>query len=166
MSSKVMGIVYALVSLLVLSILLPLQFTGLTAIITGMNVTVTAAFVGLASFIGLAPILVLLLALFETGLISFTGFTGGKVGTKAIIQVVSSQVVLYVGIILFPSIVTNWYTLYLAAGATSQGFVGICPLLFFIGLILGTGWWAVKATGGVKAIRSFRARHGRRAYAH
>ncbi len=159
MTNKVLGIVYALMAILVLSIMLPLQFAGLTAITVTANV---ALWTGLTAFCGLAPILILLFALFESGLISFAGFMGNKLGTRGIMSTIGAQIVLYVGIILFTTILTNWVTLYSASPASSQGFVALCPLLLFLGLILGSSWWSVASTGGMRAIKTWRQRRGYR----
>ncbi len=160
MTSKVIGIIFGVVAILVAVIFLPNQFTALTTI-TVANLT---NLVGVAAIAGIAPILILVLVLFEGGLVMFTGMTGATgSGTKRIMSVIGSQIVLYFFLIMFPTIITQFNTLWTASPVTAQSFVGLCPLVILVGGLLGSGWWGVSAAGIKHAVKRYRGRRRARA---
>jgi hypothetical protein len=156
MSGAIMGAIYGIVSLIITAVFLVLDFNGMSAITTSSNLT---NMTGTATMVGMSPILVLVFSLFASGLLAFAGAMGSKVsGMKQAMGVIGGQIVLLVFIYMFPIIITFWNLLWTAAGATSQAFVGMIPMIVWILFIVGSAWWSVAKTGGVGAVRKYVAR--------
>jgi hypothetical protein len=139
MSAQFKSIALGVATILVSVILFPIIFTGVAAVTATPNL---ATFTGVSTLNLLVPLLALI-GLFGSGVWSIVAGARGKANTQgSIMKAVYGELIIFITLILFPIIVTAFYTLYTTDNGTYTGFqevVTIMPLLIFIGALFGGG---------------------------
>lgn len=81
---------------------------------------------------------------------------------REIVKVVMGIIGVFIGLVLFPTIIDQANTLWTAAGTTYTGLqslVAIAPLVIYVGLIAGSIF--ISSQGAVSLVRKRRTRRGR-----
>lgn len=162
MNGRILRILYGILVIVFSAILMPLVFTQLSTI-TSANIT---NFTGLSSVVPISGLVFMLEVFLSGGYMSVSGARGQTSNMSEIKNSVWGIIILYVGLILFPLVISSFNTLYPAAAALSptlhlENIVGIFPLLIYVGMFLGGGWMMAKGAGfrrgkgGHKKVRSF-----------
>jgi hypothetical protein len=151
MKSNVMRMVMGVIIIVVSVILMPIELTAVGNIIA---TTTTTTFTGLNDIAMILPLVILVLIMFTGGLISYGGYKGKGTSKGELMNVVYGMVTLFIGLTLFPIIMTTFDTMIVGAGSTYTGFsdvAAIMPLIILVAFAFGGGWLMMKgARGGGK----------------
>ena len=144
MGDKMKGVVLGIVTIVIAVILFPL-ITGATDTILAANIT---AFTGLSSITQIVPLIVLVGMMAAGGWMAVRGFQGKEGDVK---ETVYGILTVYIGLVLFPIIITTFNDLIdtgLGSYTGLQSIVAIVPLLLLIGMTIGGGMLMWKGTRG------------------
>lgn len=132
------GLVMGIMTLVVTLIMSPIILTA-NATIGSANIT---NLTGMSSIDDIGPIVIILGMLTSAGLFAWSGVKGGSsVSRKDMMVSVGTAVTMVIALTMFGIIISSCNTLYAAAaGSTAlQSFIGIIPLLVYVGIIIGAG---------------------------
>lgn len=129
-----MGIMTLVVTLIMAPIILTANSAIGSANITNLT--------GMSSIDDIGPIVIILGMLASAGLFAWSGAKGGSsIGRKDMMVSAGTAVAMTIALTMFIIVIDGCNTLYTAAaGSTAlQSFVGIIPLLVYVGIIVGAG---------------------------
>ncbi len=140
-----MKMVMGVITIIVAAILLPVIFTAVGTI-TSANIT---NFTGLSSIVSISALVIVVMVMFSGGYMTYSAAKGGSTGKGELMNVIYGILTLFIGLTLFPIIITQFNTLYpLAAAFTgAKEIVAIFPLLIYIGFVFGGGWLLARGSG-------------------
>ncbi len=151
MGSGIMRIVMGVITIVVAFILFPILLTAVAGIANTANASL---FTGLTSVNSIVPLILLVGMIFSGGMITWGGVKGTPMGTGQMMNLIGGIVTIFIGLTLFPIIMTSCFDLYTTAGSTYTGFQAILkvvPLILLIGFVMGGGllMWKGAKGGGV-----------------
>jgi hypothetical protein len=141
LGAKMKQIVMAAIVLLIQISVFPLIFTGVAAI-TGH--TDILHFTGLSSIALLIPLTSLVFMVFNSGWMALSAVRG-KGGSVSIAQGIAAPIILFIGLLMIPIIMTGLHVLLTTDNGTYTGFtaiVQIVPLPLLVALAFGSGYMA------------------------
>jgi len=136
---QINGIVMGIMTLVITLIMAPIILTANTAIASENLTNCT----GMTSIDDVGPIVIILGLLTAAGLFAWAGARGGSsVGRKDMLVSVGSAIAITIALTMFTIIISSVNTLWTAAaGSTAlQSFIGVIPLLVYVGIIVGAGY--------------------------
>ena len=151
---QVNGIVMGIMTLVITLIMAPIILTANSAIGSANITNLT----GMSSIDDVGPIVIILGLLTTAGLFAWTGSKGGaSVGRKDMLVSVGAAIGITIALTMFTIIISSANTLYTAAsGSTAlQSFVGIIPLLVYVGIIVGAGYAQYRTYRKIRRKRSY-----------
>lgn len=146
MGGKMKSIVMAAIVLLIQVSVFPLIFTGVAAITGHAHIT---TFTGLSSIALLIPLTSLVFMIFNSGWMAISAVRGKGTSSVSLTTAIAAPLVLFIGLLMMPIIMTGLYTLYTTDNGTYTGFqaiVSIVPLPLLVALAFGSGYMAYTST--------------------
>lgn len=135
MSDRMMKITYGILNIVVSAIFFPILFTAIDAIRTYAHI---ASFSIIGSIILIFPLMILFLVFGAGGVMVYQGATG-KGGTFNMMQTVEGELVIFMGLTLFPLILAAFYTMIITDNGTYTGFSDVVPILALLILFTVSG---------------------------
>ncbi len=133
------------IGIVISAILLPMQTTACTYITGTANIT---NLTGLSTVTPIVPLFILVMVFFGSGMLGYSLYKGGSVGSSHILRLVMGQLVIFFSLTIFPVIISAFNTLWTASSTTIQPIVGIVPLVVLVSLVFGSGWWMMLKGAG------------------
>jgi hypothetical protein len=148
-TSRIMRIIYGIVCVVIFTILIPIILPAIDEILA-VSAVDTNLFPGVKEFTGLVPLIAILGGLGASGFMIYSGIKDKSGATGDMMSMIWGVIVIFVFLILFPIILTQFGALYTAMNGTYTGaeIIPVIPLIIECTSLFGSGMLLFKGVRG------------------